>query len=152
MKESIKKRNMLLGEPIGTASNKLRKLMLFKLVCETEKDICFRCGKKIELASELSIEHKKPWMNAENPVESFYDLENISFSHLNCNSLAGEKKVPHPTIRGENNGNVKLTAKQVKEIRSKLSDGISLGILSEEYNISKTNIRLIRDNGSWKYI
>ena len=82
---SNKKKAKILGMPIGTASNRLRKKILFSLVQQTEQDICFRCDQKIERIKELSIEHKIPWLNSENPIELFFDLENIAFSHLACN-------------------------------------------------------------------
>ncbi|MBP7540882.1 MAG: hypothetical protein KA802_13235 [Saprospiraceae bacterium] len=33
----------------------------------------------------FSIEHKVSWLNSNNPVELYFDLNNISFSHLSCN-------------------------------------------------------------------
>ena len=74
-----------LGMKYGTAYNKLRKSILFELVKETKKDICYRCKKKIENIDELSIEHKEDWLYSDNPKELFFDYNNISFSHLSCN-------------------------------------------------------------------
>jgi hypothetical protein len=34
----------------------------------------------------LSIDHKNPWQAAADPKASFFDLDNIAFSHLRCNS------------------------------------------------------------------
>jgi hypothetical protein len=93
MNDSNKKKNELLGESYGTANGKLKKAILFQLLIETNKDGCFQCGNKIENIEELSVEHKIPWMSAENPIESFYDLNNISFSHLKCNSGAAIRKL-----------------------------------------------------------
>ncbi len=39
----------------------------------------------------FSIEHKDPWLDCENPSEKFFDLANISFSHLSCNAKASRK-------------------------------------------------------------
>jgi len=33
----------------------------------------------------FSIEHVIPWLDSEDPVKLFFDLDNISFSHLKCN-------------------------------------------------------------------
>lgn len=82
----------LLREPFGTANAKLKKSIFFKLLQEVGKDVCFQCGRKIEAINELSIEHKVPWMGTDNPVESFYDLDNIAFSHLVCNIRASSIK------------------------------------------------------------
>lgn len=72
----------------STAAHKLRKSVMFDMVVRLGRDCCFRCGDKIETASELSIEHKTPWESADDPRETFFDLDNIAFSHLKCNSLA----------------------------------------------------------------
>lgn len=79
------KKSLQLGEPIGTAAAKLRKSILFALVQNAGLDICFRCGRKIERASEFSIEHKIPWLDSADPVGMYFDLNNISFAHFSCN-------------------------------------------------------------------
>ena len=88
-----------LGMPRGTAANRLRKLVLFDLLKKHNENICYRCKKEIESVEELSIEHIKSWENVD--VKLFWDLANISFSHLSCNCAAGAKKVPivNPTPR-----------------------------------------------------
>jgi len=69
----------------GKANCRLRKMILFHLVKKCNLDVCYRCNKKIEKIEDLSIEHKQDWLNSKNPVELFFDLQNISFSHLKCN-------------------------------------------------------------------
>ena len=49
------------------------------------KIFCYRCGKKIEQIEELSIEHKVPWLYADDPIGLYFNLDNIAFSHLKCN-------------------------------------------------------------------
>ena len=73
-----------LGMPVGTAQNRLRKLVLFNLLKKHNENICFQCKKKIEMVEELSIEHMKPWLYES--VDLFWDMDNIAFSHLSCNS------------------------------------------------------------------
>ena len=85
------KKSLLLGENFSTANNKLRKLILFSFVQQLNLDICYRCSSKIKTIETLSIEHKIAWQNSENPVQSFYDLNNIAFSHLTCNSSASDR-------------------------------------------------------------
>jgi len=80
-----KKKREQLGIDAATASHQLRKLILFSLVQQTARDICFRCQTKIEAIEEFSIEHKMPWLDSTNPVRVFFDLDNIAFSHLKCN-------------------------------------------------------------------
>jgi len=81
------KKNKQLGMKHGTAASKLKKMVLFDLIKQLNKDVCYRCGKKIEEISELSLDHMTPWENSENPVQLFFDVNNIAFSHLRCNVL-----------------------------------------------------------------
>lgn len=69
----------------GKANNILRKNIMFDLVCKLKANICFHCNLLIESVNDFSIEHKKSWMYSDDPVKYFFDLENISFSHLKCN-------------------------------------------------------------------
>lgn len=86
MDSSNKRKARLLGAPGGTAANKLRKMILFHYVQCVGHDYCFRCNSRIETVDDLSIEHKTPWQSAPDPKAAFFDLENIAFSHLRCNS------------------------------------------------------------------
>jgi len=89
------KKQEQLGMPFGTANAKLRKMILFQLVQECHKDICYRCNKKITDIKTFSIEHKEHWLD--NSVELFWDLENIAFSHLSCNVAdARRHKIDYP--------------------------------------------------------
>lgn len=92
------KKKKQLGMNPSTASNRLRKLILFDLIKKLELDVCYQCKQKIEKIEELSIEHKIPWLDSEDPKELFFSLENIAFSHLSCNSSAKRNKnVTHPS-------------------------------------------------------
>lgn len=82
-----------LGMPFGTANNKLKKYILFSLLKEQGRNICFQCGDEIASAVEFSIEHKIPWLD--NNVELFWDLGNIAFSHLHCNCGAARTRPVH---------------------------------------------------------
>ena len=81
-----KEKTVQLGMSYGKANAILRKSILFSLVKKCNLDNCYRCNKKIEKIEELSIEHKIPWLHSEQAIELFFDLDNISFSHLSCNS------------------------------------------------------------------
>lgn len=90
----MSKKHSLLGMNPSTASHRLVKDLLWKMITESKQDICFHCGKMMTRET-FSIEHKKPWMSSENPLQTYFDLENISFSHLSCNVTAGRKgKMP----------------------------------------------------------
>jgi hypothetical protein len=80
---SNQKKNDTLGMPYGTASNRLRKILLFECLKRHSENVCFRCDQEILKVEELSIEHKKPWEGLDPKL--FWDLENVTFSHLGCN-------------------------------------------------------------------
>lgn len=82
------KKSEVLGMPFGTASGRLRKMIIFRMAQRLGEDICFRCRERIASVDELSIEHKIPWLDN---VELFWDLDNIAFSHLTCNRPDSEK-------------------------------------------------------------
>jgi len=90
-----------LGMPFGTANGKLRKNILFHLLKKHNENFCFRCGAEIETAETLSIEHKKPWLHE--GVDLFWDIENIAFSHLSCNSGEARRK-PRVLVHGTETG------------------------------------------------
>lgn len=78
-----------LGISSGAANYKLHKDIIWYLI---EDKNCYRC--KLPMTREtFSIEHKINWLNSENPKDLFFDLNNITFSHLKCN-MAPENKTP----------------------------------------------------------
>ncbi len=83
-----KKKNKVLGELYSTARARLAKLVLFKLIVKYKENICYRCKKEIFNIGDLSIEHKVAWLNSDKPKQLFYDLDNVTFSHLKCNNGA----------------------------------------------------------------
>lgn len=90
MNGNQKKKNQL-GMSYGKASGILKKSLMFMFAKKCGFDNCFQCGEKIETLRELSIEHKIPWLDSKNPVELFFNLENVSFSHLSCNVKSSRK-------------------------------------------------------------
>lgn len=98
------KKAIQLGMNPSTASGRLTKDILFHLICETGKNICFQCGKPM-LRSNFSIEHKVPWLDSDDPIKMFFDIENIAFSHHACNVCAARKPkgFTHGTTSGYDN-------------------------------------------------
>ena len=105
------KKDALLGMPLGTASARLRKELLFHLAKKLGLTTCCRCGEEIDGVKKFSIDHLDAWQRAENPVEAFFDLENVAFSHLGCNVRAAE----HPEWTGVD----KEKERETNRIRSK---------------------------------
>lgn len=90
-KFSAHRKSALLGMPLGTAANRLRKILMFELVKKCNLTKCHQCGKDIQTVEELSIEHKNGWQLSKNPLAAYFDIENIGFSHLRCNVAAGTR-------------------------------------------------------------
>jgi hypothetical protein len=57
-----------------------------------------------------------------------------------------------PYKKGEKVGTSKLTAKEVKEIKLKLRQGIKGVGLAEKYNVTTACISLIKRNVNWSWI
>lgn len=76
----------------GTASNRLVKDILFKLITDAGHK-CYRCGGEM-LRSNFSIEHKIAWLDSHDPVKMYFDLDNIAFSHLKCNVDLSRRRPP----------------------------------------------------------
>lgn len=74
--------------PYGTANARLRKKLMFHLLERLGETSCFRCGG--EMTEEtLSIEHKEPWLHVS--LDLFWELDNVTFSHVRCNISAARK-------------------------------------------------------------
>lgn len=99
------KKSKVLGISYSTASYRLVKDLLWKYIQVSDDNLCYRC--KLPMTREdFSIDHMQDWLNSDNPVELFFDLENIKFSHLECNSAASSSRVKSPcgTDRKYRNG------------------------------------------------
>jgi len=94
---SDKKKEQLSMNP-STASGRLTKDILWGLLIETSKDTCCKCHEKMT-RDTFSIEHLVPWLDSEDPVGLYFDLNNISFSHLSCNVADARRPVAeHGTL------------------------------------------------------
>ena len=156
MEKCNQRKNEQLGMNAATAANKLRKLIMFKLLKDSNKNVCYRCGKTIDSVEELSIEHKIPWLHSDNPKELFFDIDNIAFSHLKCNLAASRKDIKHDDTYAEKAlyggfSNSSITSQDVLNIRelSKSMKGIDIAKL---YNVNKHVIYRILSGKSFKYI
>jgi len=93
---SNEKKNATLGMSHGTASNRLRKNIMFSLLYRLGENVCYRCRATISSVEELSVEHIEPWEGISAAL--FWDLNNISFSHMRCNRphRLGSSKIQTP--------------------------------------------------------
>lgn len=89
------KKQKQLGMNPSTASSRLIKDILFKFINDLNLNTCFHCNTAMN-RDNFSIEHKTPWLDSTTPKQLFFDLDNISFSHLSCNVSHSRK--PHKWI------------------------------------------------------
>lgn len=67
----------------GKAKHRLMRMLLFQLAQKAQWTQCFVCKQEIQSVDELTVEHKKPWLDVSS--ELFWDLNNVAFSHASCN-------------------------------------------------------------------
>ena len=81
-----KRKGQVLGSAsFSTANYRMQRQLLFHLLKKHGENVCFRCGGRIETYTDMTIDHKKPWLE---DSSLFWDMENIAFSHSACNSIA----------------------------------------------------------------
>lgn len=73
---------------------------MYKLVAKLGLLNCYRCGYTIENLKDFSIDHKQPWLDSKHPIETFFSLKNIAFSHSRCNTMAGRRSIKYPQFIG----------------------------------------------------
>ena len=78
------KKQHQLGMNPSTASHRLVKDTLWRLVVQAGQNLCYRCEEPMTRET-FSIEHKEAWLDSCDPLGLYFDQENISFSHLSCN-------------------------------------------------------------------
>lgn len=77
-------KNRQLGMDAGTAYYRLKQDVIWSLLVRCGLEKCHVCGEDM-CRDTFSIEHIKPWLHSDDPVKLFWDMNNISFSHLACN-------------------------------------------------------------------
>lgn len=85
-KKNLKNKEVL-GTSMSNATMRLLRSLVFDYICRMHDNYCYRC--KLPMTrQDFSIEHIKEWRGAENGQELFFDIDNISYSHLKCNTEA----------------------------------------------------------------
>ena len=95
------KKKRQLGMNPSTASHRLVKDLLYEYGVVRQHKNCFHCGKPMT-REEFSIEHVTPWLDSEDPVGLYFDLNNVDFSHHSCNVAAARRgtKTQYPEYQG----------------------------------------------------
>ena len=95
MAKNNETKNKSLGMNHSTASGRLIKDILFKFITK-DGILCHHCQEEMT-RDNFSIEHITPWLHAENSLDLFFDLNNVSFAHLKCNIL--KRRLTHAKNR-----------------------------------------------------
>mgnify|MGYP002346281941 CR=1 FL=1 len=77
---------------VSTARAKLVMDLLFHMVMTHTSGTCARCGELLTRSS-FTIDHMDPWLDSEDPFSKYFDVSNVRYSHLSCNSKASRR--PH---------------------------------------------------------
>lgn len=129
-----------LGMNPSTARAKLVKTILFDLVQKTNNNICYHCSESIENIDNFSIEHKEPWLGSENPVNLYFDLDNIAFSHLKCNVKNSRNKLNSETNSGYRGVYLMTDKNRNKKFRASISNNgnrENIGIFEDPIDAAK---------------
>jgi len=105
-KYSTAKKAAQLGMPLGTAGSRLRKMILFSFIQRLHLDNCTRCGEPLTF-EDFQVDHIENWLDVD--VALFWALDNIGFSHANCNlqhqrkprvGISRKRSIQYPLFRG----------------------------------------------------
>lgn len=90
----------------STASNRLKKSILFSFAKKLGYNWCYQCATEIKDIDKFTVEHKVAWLDSDDPVGYFFDLDNIAFSHASCNYSAsrGRPSMPCPSVTAYRKG------------------------------------------------
>lgn len=89
------KKKMQLGMNPSTASHRLVKDTLWRLIQQTDQTACVKCGDDMTRET-FSIEHLEPWLDSEDPKTLYFNQDNIGFSHLKCNMADSRSQIRNP--------------------------------------------------------
>ena len=100
-------------------------------------------------------------MDSDNPKFNFFDLNNIAYSHLNCNISHGNKEYCKTKEfkskigflkQGSKNPSAKLTEYDIPKIRKLLSEGKTLRSIGKQFNVEHCQINEIKQGRHWKHV
>ncbi len=86
----LNKKTEQLGMSYGKANNILVRNIIWKFILQLNLNSCHHCKKEMT-RENFTIEHIEPWLDSEDPVDLFFNDNNISFSHHSCNVGSSRK-------------------------------------------------------------
>jgi hypothetical protein len=111
------KKSEQLGMPIDKARDMIKKRFMLHLAEQLGVNFCYQCGEPVT-TDDMSIEHKISFVGAEDPLTTFFDMDNIALSHKKCNTAARrtDKPTVHPSMHSYNKGCRCDECKEVKRL------------------------------------
>jgi hypothetical protein len=73
-----------LGMTIAKAKGQLYRYLHWQMLCETGRNICWRCNKPMSAAT-WSVDHITDWREHPEAIVVYMDPDNIKYSHKRCN-------------------------------------------------------------------
>lgn len=71
--------------------NRLRAKIIYSFFVMRDGDKCFRCGEPVD-QKDYSIDHGESFWDADDPLESFYNVSKCFLSHFTCNTKHGTQE------------------------------------------------------------
>ena len=69
----------------SSASNILKKMLMYDFAKKLQLHFCYRCNLEICNFKDISIDHVINYLHSSDPRKYFFDVNNIKFSHIRCN-------------------------------------------------------------------
>lgn len=154
---SFQKKASQLGMNPSTASGRLIKDLLWNFVETTGNNKCHICG-KVMTRDTFSVEHIVPWLDSDNPVDTFFDVDNVAYSHLKCNIGSARKasEMPNASVRsGINTSRGRFNAEDIIHIRRNYKSRCSINgnkAYCEKYGVTRDTITDIVKGRSYSEI
>lgn len=81
---------------VAHANRVLMKDLVYHFIFKLGLNKCYRCGGTLD-RDDFTIDHKIPWRHSDNPLELFFNIENVKFSHFSCNSANARQPLKNNT-------------------------------------------------------
>lgn len=83
-------------EKTGISKSKARRQLVTRILYDYFSDklgrvFCFRCACSIDKEEEFHLDHIDGYLDSDDPLQKYLDIDNIAASHPYCNIAAGQR-------------------------------------------------------------
>lgn len=121
---------------------------------------------RVFAAGSRQYAHRMAWRAAHGPIPPGLEVLHrcdqpacVNAAHLfagtqadNMRDCASKGRLGTKAIRGEANGNARLSARQVRQVRATLARGGTLRGLADSFGVAHTTIARIKHRRSWRHL